>query len=109
MARSRPLLRNAITGELEPQSESRNIFYDALHDTGSFDPRMTDPDFLTGKQAIPKRRVVAPLTLWPDTVESLDRLSRAMGMSRGRVVDKLVSQAVALLEKWEKKNGEPVE
>lgn len=97
--------RNAITGQMETDPGARNIFYDAFHNTGSFDPRMDDPDFLAGKQAVPKRRVVAPLTLWPGTVEDLDRLSTVMQMSRGRVVDKLVSLAIRQLDVKEEKVG----
>jgi hypothetical protein len=97
--------RNAITGEFEPEPAARNIFYDAFHDTGSFDPRMHDPDFLAGKQAVPQRRIAVTITLWGDNVKALDRLSAAMGMNRGRVLDKFIGQAIELLDAREKKDG----
>lgn len=96
--------RDPRTGELLPGG-TRSIFFDAMHGTGSFDPRMSDPDFLSGKQAVPQRRSAVTITLWTSNVPALDRLSAAMGMSRGRVLDKFISQAIELLDIKEGKVG----
>lgn len=93
-------LRDPDTGRLM-EGGQHNIFYDALHETGAFDPQLSDPDFLAGRKPLARPRTVTPITMWPETVAGLARLSRAMEMSRGRVVDRLVELAIAQLDKHE--------
>lgn len=97
--------RNAITGEFEPEPGARNIFYDAFHDTGSFDPRLNDPDFLAGKESTPEPRSAVQIMLAAHTILDLKRLTGAMGKNRGRVIDRLVSIAIKELDALEKRSG----
>jgi len=99
-------VKNWRTGEMEYETTgARSITYDAFHEVGRFDWRKGDPDFIAGRRAIPQRRSVIQITVYAHTIELLDRLSIAMGMSRGRIVDKLVERVEGELAAFEKEKG----
>lgn len=103
--------RHWKTGEKVPQT--RSITYDALHDTGAFDPRWSDPDWIQERMDDKpiEGRTVLQVSIGSSTVAKLDVLAHAMDLKRGRVIDRLVKVAMKQFEegtsrKGRKKNGE---
>ena len=106
--------RHWKTGEKVPQT--RSITYDALHDTGAFDPRWNDPEWIEERMddKPTEGRIVLQVSIGSNTSAKLDVLAHAMDLKRGRVIDRLVKVAMkqfeaSTREKGRKGNGEAEE